>query len=99
LTAYVGGDLLLSVGEIRIAPGASGSRHRHPGATFVYVLEGAVEIELEGVPTKVYRRGDTFYEDAHQLHIATRNVSKTEPSRILVYHLSRAGEPLTQTER
>ena len=27
--------------------GASGARHRYPGPTFVYVLEGAVEIELE----------------------------------------------------
>jgi quercetin dioxygenase-like cupin family protein len=57
LNAYAGGDLLLSVGEITIAPGASGSRHRHPGPTFVYVLEGAVEIELEGAPAKMYRAG------------------------------------------
>jgi quercetin dioxygenase-like cupin family protein len=63
LHAYAGSDLVLSVGEITIAPGASGSRHRHPGPTFVYVLEGAVEIELEGAPAKVYRAGETFYED------------------------------------
>jgi quercetin dioxygenase-like cupin family protein len=35
LNAYAGGDLVLSVGEITIAPGASGSRHRHPDPTFV----------------------------------------------------------------
>jgi quercetin dioxygenase-like cupin family protein len=99
LNAYAGGDLVLSVGEITIAPGASGSRHRHPGPTFVYVLEGAVEIELEGAPAKVYRAGETFYEDPRQLHISTKNVSKTEPARILVYHLSHKGEPLTQPER
>jgi quercetin dioxygenase-like cupin family protein len=99
LQAYVGGDLVLSVGEITIAPGASGSRHRHPGPTFVYVLEGAVEIELEGAPAKVYRAGETFYEDPQQLHISTKNRSNTEPARILVYHLSRKGEPLTLPER
>jgi quercetin dioxygenase-like cupin family protein len=99
LNAYAGGDLLLSVGEITIAPGASGSRHRHPGPTFVYVLEGAVEIELEGAPAKVYRAGETFYEGPRQLHIATKNVSKKESARILVYHLSHKGEPLTQPER
>jgi quercetin dioxygenase-like cupin family protein len=99
LHAYAGGDLVLSVGEIAMVPGASGSRHRHPGPTFVYVLEGAVEIELEGAPPRVYRAGETFYEDPHQLHVATKNVSKTEPSRILVYHLSHKGEPLTQLER
>lgn len=99
LNAYAGGDLVLSVGEVTIAPGASGSRHRHPGPTFVYVLEGVVEIELEGAPAKVYRAGETFYEDPHQLHISTKNISKTEPARILVYHLSHKGEPLTQPER
>jgi quercetin dioxygenase-like cupin family protein len=98
LNAYTGGDFVLSVGEITIAPGASGSRHRHPGPTFVYVLEGAVEVELEGVPAKVYRAGQTFYEDPHQLHISTKNVGKAEPARILVYHLSHKGEPLTQLE-
>lgn len=99
LNAYAGGDLVLSVGEITIAPGASGARHRHPGPTFVYVLEGAVEIELEGAPAKIYGAGETFYEDPHQLHISTKNASKAEPARILVYHLSHKGEPLTQPER
>ncbi len=99
LNAYAGGDLVLSVGEIAIAPGASGSRHRHPGPTFVYVLEGAVEIELEGAPARVYRVGETFYEDPHQLHISTKNGSKAEPARILVYHLSHKGEPLTLPAR
>jgi quercetin dioxygenase-like cupin family protein len=99
LNAYAGGDLVLSVGEITIAPGASGSRHRHPGPTFVYVLEGAVEIELQGAPAKVYRAGETFYEDPHQLHISTKNGSKAEPARILVCHLSHKGEPLTLPER
>ncbi len=99
LHAYAGGDLVLSVGEITIAAGASGSRHRHPGPTFVYVLEGAVEIELEGAPAKVYRAGEIFYEDPHQLHTSTKNVSKVELARILVYHLSHNGEPLTLPER
>ncbi len=99
LNAYAGGDLLLSVGEITLAPGATGTKHRHPGPTFVYVLEGAVEVELEGTSAKVYRPGETFYEDARQLHISTKNVSETETARILVYHLSRKGEPLTQPEK
>jgi quercetin dioxygenase-like cupin family protein len=95
----LGGDLVLSVGEITIAPGAGGPRHRHPGPTFVYVLEGAVAIELEGAPAKVYCAGQTFYENPHQLHISTKNGSKVEPARILVYHLSHKGEPLTLPER
>jgi quercetin dioxygenase-like cupin family protein len=99
LNAYAGSNLILSVGEITLAPGATGSKHRHPGPTFVYVLEGAVEIELEGAPAKVYRVGEHFYEGPRQLHISTKNVSKTGTARILVYHLSHKGEPLTEPER
>jgi quercetin dioxygenase-like cupin family protein len=95
LTAYMGSDMLLSVGEVTLAPGAVGTKHRHPGPTFVYVIEGAVEVELEGTPAKVYRAGDGFYEDAHQLHVSTKNASASNPARILAYHLSHKGEPLT----
>ena len=98
LDAYAGNGLLLSVSEITLAPGATGTKHRHPGPTFVYVLEGAVEIELEGAPSKTYRAGESFYEEPHQLHIGTRNASQTEAARILAYHLSHKGEPLTQPE-
>jgi len=99
LNAYTGKNFVLTVGEITLPPGATGSRHRHPGPTFVYVLEGAVEIELEGAPPKVFRAGDSFYEDARQLHISTKNVSATEPARILAYHLSHKGEKLTEPEK
>jgi quercetin dioxygenase-like cupin family protein len=99
ISSYAGGDLLLSVGEITLAPGATGTKHRHPGPTFVYVLEGVVEVELEGVPAKVYHAGETFYEDPHQLHISAKNVSTNAPARILAYHLSHKGEPLTTPEK
>ena len=99
LNAYAGGNIVLSVGEITLVPGATGSKHRHPGPTFVYVLEGAVQVELEGAPVTVYRAGESFYEEPHQLHISTKNASHTEPARILVYHLSHKGEKLTEPEK
>jgi quercetin dioxygenase-like cupin family protein len=99
LNPYTKEDIVLTVGEITLAPGATGVRHRHPGPTFVYVLEGAVEIELESAPAKVYHAGDSFYEAPRQLHISTRNISATEPARILAYHLSHKGEKLTGPER
>jgi len=99
ISAYAGGDMLLSVGEITIAPGASSPKHRHPGPTFVYVLEGSVESEVEGTPSKVYSVGESFYENPRQLHILTRNPSASKAARILVYHLSKNGEPLTTLEQ
>lgn len=99
ISSYAGGDMLLSVGEVTVAPGAVGSKHRHPGPTFVYVLAGSVEAEFEGVPLRTYHTGETIYENARQLHISTRNPSRSEPARLLVFHLSHKGEALTQREK
>jgi quercetin dioxygenase-like cupin family protein len=99
ISAYAGRDMLLSIGEVTIAPGASSLKHRHPGPTFVYVLEGSVESEIEGTPTRIYSDGESFYENPRQLHITTRNPSSSKAARILVYHLSRNGEPLTTLEQ
>jgi quercetin dioxygenase-like cupin family protein len=99
ISDYAAGDMLLSVGEVTIAPGASSPKHRHPGPTFVYVLEGSVESEVEGTPARVLSAAESFYENARQLHIITRNPSPAKPARILVYHLSRKGEPLTALEK
>jgi hypothetical protein len=59
--SYAGGDLVPSVGEITIAPGARKSRHGRRGLTFVYVPDSAVEIERGGAPAKVYRAEETLY--------------------------------------
>lgn len=99
ISKYAGGDMQLSVAEITLAPGAEGTKHRHPGPTFVYVLAGDVEAEFEGVPARIYHAGNTIYEGPRQLHISTRNPSKAEPARILVFHLSHNGEALTQPEK
>ena len=99
ISKYASGDMQLSVAEITLAPGAQGTKHRHPGPTFVYVLAGDVEAEFEGVPARTYHAGDTIYEDPRQLHISTRNPSKAAPARILVFHLSHNGEALTQPEK
>jgi quercetin dioxygenase-like cupin family protein len=99
LSSYAGADLLVSVGEVTLAPGAVGPKHRHPGPTFVYVAAGSIEAEFEGVPLRTYHTGETIYENPRQLHISTRNPSQTEPARLLVFHLSHKGEALTQPEK
>jgi quercetin dioxygenase-like cupin family protein len=99
ISKYANSDLRISVAEITLAPGANGTKHRHPGPTFVYVLAGDVEAEFEGVPARTYHTGETMYEDPRQLHISTKNPSKTEPARILVVHLSHNGEALTEPEK
>ena len=43
------------------APGATAGRHTHPGEEIGYVLEGTVELAVEGRATMSLRPGDVFF--------------------------------------
>jgi quercetin dioxygenase-like cupin family protein len=40
-----------------IAPGAATGKHTHPTPRFVYVLEGAVVLEMDGKPPQTFKPG------------------------------------------
>jgi quercetin dioxygenase-like cupin family protein len=98
ISQYAKSDMVLTVRELEFPPGFMGTKHRHPGPVVVCVLEGELEVALEGQSPKTYERGQCFSEEAQQLHLYSRNVNKTEPVRIISYILSRKGEALTQPE-
>jgi quercetin dioxygenase-like cupin family protein len=90
-----GKETKLTLLEVEYAPGASTPPHRHPGPVAVYVLEGAIESQLEGGPSRTYRHGDAFFELAHGKHLVSRNASSLMPARFLAYFLTPRDEPLT----
>ncbi|MBV9122496.1 MAG: cytochrome P460 family protein [Planctomycetes bacterium] len=93
-----GQDAQLTLVELEYAPGASTPPHHHSGPVAVYVLEGAIESQLEGGPLTTYRRGEAFFEPAHGQHRVSRNASQVLPARFLAYFLTPKGEPLTIPE-
>ena len=46
--------------RVDIGPGGETGRHMHLYPAFVYVLEGAVEVEIEGGGSHSYKAGDSF---------------------------------------
>jgi quercetin dioxygenase-like cupin family protein len=76
------------------APGAASEAHRHPGPVIGYVLEGEVEIEVEGEPLKTYTAGQVFYEAPGRIHKVSRNASKTKPARLLAVVVGKKGAPI-----
>ena len=82
-----------SVVTIDMEPGGETVRHIHPGHVFVYLLEGTVEVEIEGQETVVYTAGQALYETANMPMIA-RNASATERVKVVVFHIGPAGEPI-----
>ena len=79
---------------VEYPPGSVDPVHRHDAATFVYVLEGAVEMQMEGGPKMTLHPGDTFYEDPKGVHLVGRNLSDTEPAKFVVVLVKNQGAPL-----
>jgi quercetin dioxygenase-like cupin family protein len=81
---------------VEFAPGHADAPHRHPGHSFVYVLEGSVEMQMEGGELQTLKPGDTFYENPKHTHTVGRNVSKTQPAKLLVFFVADQKAPLVQ---
>lgn len=95
------GKKLVSV-EVTYPPGSFSIPHRHAKSAFlyVYVISGAIESQLEGEPARTYRAGDSFYEPPGAHHIKGRNLSATEPARLLaVFVVDRDDNELTIPDR
>ena len=69
--------------EVTLAPGEVEAAHRHPGAAFVYVLEGEYEWAIDGNKPRIFKAGDTFYEPTGCLHGVGRNHSKENKARFI----------------
>jgi quercetin dioxygenase-like cupin family protein len=79
---------------VAYAPGAGSDPHRHPGPVIGYVLEGEVEIEVEGEPRKTYAAGEVFFEPQGVVHKVSRNASKTKPAKLLAFVVGKKGAPV-----
>lgn len=79
---------------VEYAPGAASDQHFHPGSVFAYVLEGAVLSQLAGGQPVTYTKGQSWYESPKIPHVVSKNASKTETAKLLVFLLSQEGESL-----
>jgi quercetin dioxygenase-like cupin family protein/DNA-binding Xre family transcriptional regulator len=55
---------------------------RHAGEEFVHVLQGRLELDLEGSEPRILKAGDSAYYSAERPHLF-RNASDTAPLRII----------------
>jgi quercetin dioxygenase-like cupin family protein len=73
-------------------PGAAVPRHTHPGEELVYVLEGALEFQLEGQTPVTLKAGEVLFVPAGTVHTA-KNVSNGN-STVLSTYIVEKGKPL-----
>jgi len=67
------------------APGGASASHEHAKSAFIYayVVSGAIESQVNDGPKRVYRAGESFFEEPGSLHRVSRNASRTEPAKLL----------------
>lgn len=89
------GDKEMHVWVADIAPGAATGRHIHTTPRFVYVLQGAVILEMEGKPPHTFKAGEAFVELPNEIH-NFKNASTVEAARALGFQYAATGQPLQQ---
>ena len=80
---------------VEYAPGASSDPHRHNAHVFVYVIEGSVEMGVNNSPPVTLGPGQSFYESPTDIHTVSRNASKTQPAKFVVFLVAEKGAPRT----
>lgn len=56
------------VGRGEVPPGMAAPRHTHPGDELVVLLEGEVEVELDGAAPVRVRAGEAMHVEAGRVH-------------------------------
>jgi quercetin dioxygenase-like cupin family protein len=79
---------------VEYPPGASSPIHRHNAHVFVYVLEGAVVMQVRGGKEVRLTAGQTFYESPNDIHVVSRNASTNEPAKFIVFSVKDIGAPI-----
>jgi quercetin dioxygenase-like cupin family protein len=70
--------------RVDFAPGVAFPRHSHPGAEVAYVLEGALEYQLDGMPPVRLEAGEALFIPAGAIHTA-RNVGSGNAAELATY--------------
>ena len=78
--------------RVELDPGVASPRHWHPGEEIIYVLEGALEYEVEGQPTVTLKPGDVLFIPAGTIH-AAKAVGNGKGVELATYIVEK-GKPL-----
>jgi quercetin dioxygenase-like cupin family protein len=76
---------------VELTPGAVIARHTHPGHEGSYVIEGALDFEIDGQPKLALKAGDSFLVPAGVPHGGTNGPAR---SRLFATYVVDKDKPL-----
>jgi quercetin dioxygenase-like cupin family protein len=77
---------------LEFAPGASTGRHSHPGDEYAAVLQGTLELRLDGQEPRRVTAGEAYHNPQGVVH-ETRNVGETVARTVATFVVEK-GKPL-----
>lgn len=78
--------------RVDISPDAPPFKHKHPGEEIIYVLERALEYQVEGRPPTTVKAGEVFFVPGETVH-AVKNVGGGNAAELATYVVEK-GKPL-----
>ena len=80
------------VARAEFVPGGVAGKHTHPGEELGYVVEGELELLIEGQPPKRVKKGEVFFVPAGVVHDG-KNVGKGK-AVVLATYIVEKGKPV-----
>jgi quercetin dioxygenase-like cupin family protein len=77
--------------RVEISDEAPPIRHKHPGEEIIYILEGSLEYQIDGMPTRTYTVGEALIVPAETIH-AVRNVGEGNGTELATFVIEK-GKP------
>ena len=73
-------------------PGVAAGRHTHPGEEMGYVIEGQLELLIDGQPPKIIKAGEVFFVPAGLVHDGKN--TGTGKAKVLATYVVEKGKPV-----
>lgn len=73
-------------------PGVATGRHTHHGEELTYILEGQIELRIEGQAPRVVKAGETFFVPAGLVHEGVN--TGDGKTKVLATYIVEKGQPL-----
>jgi quercetin dioxygenase-like cupin family protein len=80
------------VARAEFIPGGQAGKHTHPGEELGYVVEGSLELTVEGQPPRTLKAGDVFFVPAGVVHDG-KNVGSGK-AVVLATYIVETGKPV-----
>ena len=78
--------------DVKLDKGVVIPRHTHPGIESTYMMEGSIELPIQGQETKVYNAGQAFQVPPETPHAGGKPT--TENVHSIVNYIVEKGKPL-----